>query len=236
MWDDKRDLDLWEKIAREAHSRHSRKTGAYVRSLTAVEDYGHKFVAERARGAKRVLEIGVGGGEHLVYRQPTTGSQEYIGVDLSPDYARICRDKFSIDVHVADIAKLPFEAGRFDCVIAMAILEHVQNLSQALAEVERVLVVDGKFLVLIPTNGSLAVSGFKRLMTYPAMRRQGIARPDLVWHHLNVNSFKRVQAELMRRFDVEHQQALPSARLPWWLSPLWTFVCRRKRSTGGGAA
>lgn len=228
MWDSKTDLEIWETIAQEAHSRHSRPSSTYVKSLSLVEASGHRLIASRAAGCRRVLEVGVGGGEHLVYRLPTTGTDEYIGVDLSPDYARICTEKFGIPVECADVAQLPFEADRFDCVIAVAILEHVQSLEQALSEINRVLKPGGKLLVVIPTNGSVAVNTFKTLMTYPTMRRRGIKRPDLVWHHLNVNGFKRVQSLLMQRFNVIEQAAVPVRFMPWWLSPLWAMICHKK--------
>lgn len=228
MWDSKRDLAVWETIAQEAHARHSRASGYYVRSLSVVESIGHKLIATKAAGARRVLEVGVGGGEHLVFRQSSAGSESYIGVDLSFEYARICKEAFRIPVVCADAADLPFEAAQFDCVIAIAILEHVQSLAATLAELDRVLARDGRLLVVIPTNGSAAVGLFKMIMTYPTMRRRGITRPDLVWHHLNVNCFKRVQSELMRRFDVVEQAAVPLSLLPWWLSPLWTMECRKR--------
>lgn len=228
MWDSERDLAIWETIAQEAHSRHSATSSYYVRSLSVVENIGHKLIAARAAKARRVLEVGVGGGEHLVFRQPSAGNESYLGLDLSLEYARICKRVFEIPVVCADAALLPFAEAQFDCVIAIAILEHVQSLSRTLAEFDRVLESDGRLLVIIPTNGSLAVNLFKMVITYPTMRRRGIARPDLVWHHLNVNCFKRVQSELMQRFSVVEQTAVPLSLLPWWLSPLWALDCRKR--------
>lgn len=228
MWDAARDLSTWETIAEEAHARHSRETGTYVRLLTNVEHYAHRLIADNARGSKRVLEIGVGGGEHLVYRHPDTGTERYVGLDLSPEYAEICRQKFGIQVEVANAASMPFPDAAFDCVLAISILEHVEQLEQVLSEVERVLEPGGQFLVIIPTNGSLAVGAFKALVTYPTMRRRGISRPDLIWNHLNVNNFKRVQSQILRRFPDARQIAVPMALMPWQLSPLWAFLCRNR--------
>lgn len=228
MWNSKRDLEIWETIAQEAHSRHSNAGGYYVRSLSAVENIGHKLIAAKAANARRILEVGIGGGEHLVFRNPSAGNEHYIGVDLSFEYAKICKEAFGIPVIRADASMLPFGPAQFDCVVAIAILEHVQSLERTLTELERVLEPGGRLLVIIPTNGSLAVNLFKMVMTYPALRRRGIARPDLVWHHLNVNCFKRVQGELIQRFDIVEQVAVPVSLLPWWLSPLWVLDCKRR--------
>lgn len=233
MWDSGRDLAIWETIAQEAHSRHSRqRNSTYVKLLSGVEAHGHRFIAGKAAGARRVLEIGVGGGEHLVYRDPSAGTERYVGLDISPAYAEICRKKFGIEVVIADAAKLPFDDNSFDCVIAVAILEHVQDLEAVLSEVERVLEPGGRFLALIPTNGGFAVGAFKAIVTYPTMRLRGIRRPDLIWNHLNVNNFKRVQSLLMQRFPALTQSAVPLRFLPWWMSPLWAFVCSRSKPGG----
>lgn len=225
MWNHKRDMATWETIAQEAHARHSKKAGLYVQSQSVVEHFAHARVAEQAQGAERVLEIGVGGGEHLVYRRASTGTERYVGLDLSPEYAQICREKFGIEVVCADAASLPFDDAAFDCVIAVSILEHVQNVEKTLAEVKRVLVPGGRFLVIVPTNGSLAISLFKAVMTYPSMRWRGIERPDMVWNYLNVNNFKRVQSLLYQNFPEVEEMPVPLGILPWWLSPLWSFRC-----------
>jgi len=221
-----RDMELWESIAVESHSRHSRKTSAYINLQSVVEGRAHRLVAQRVRGAARVLEIGVGGGEHLVFRHPETGSERYTGLDLSTEYAEICRQKFGIDVVCCDAAEMPFENDEFDCIIAISILEHVERLNDTLASVKRVLAPGGSFHVVIPTNGSIAVNAFKMVMTYPTLRRRGIKRPDLVWHTLNVNSFKRVRALLHHHFGTVRETPVPFGFAPWWLSPLWAFECK----------
>lgn len=226
MWNARSDMELWESIAVEAHSRHSQKTSTYVNMQTIVEERAHKLVAEKVRGAARVLEIGVGGGEHLIYRHPETGSERYTGLDLSPEYAEICRQKFGIEVVCCDAAEMPFEDAAFDGVVAISILEHVERLSDTLVSVKRVLAPGGSFHVVIPTNGSLVVNAFKMAMTYPTLRRRGIKRPDLVWHTLNVNSFKRVRALLNHQFSTVRETAVPIGFAPWWLSPLWAFECK----------
>lgn len=226
MWNAARDMKLWESIAVEAHSRHSIKSNTYIKLLTNVEGKAHRLVADRARGAARVLEIGVGGGEHLVYRHPETGSERYTGLDLSPEYAEICRQKFGIEVICGDAADMPFEDDAFDCIVAMSILEHVERLNDTLASVKRVLAPGGSFHVVIPANGGLAVNAFKLVMTYPTMRRRGISRPDLVWHTLNVNSFKRVRSLLRLNFGTVRETSVPFGIAPWWLSPLWAFECK----------
>jgi SAM-dependent methyltransferase len=229
MWDFAKDMRLWNQIALEAHARHSRDDNStYVRALSVVEAEAHRHVAKLTAAHKRVMELGVGGGEHLAFAPDTKKHEFYAGVDISFPFAEICRRKFDISVTVADIAALPFSAASFDCAIAMHLLEHVEALDRALGEISRVLEPGGTLYAVVPTNGSIVVGLFKIAMTYPTMRARGIARPDLVWNYLNVNPFRRIQALLHSHFDVIKETSLPIAGLPWHLSPLWMFRCVRR--------
>lgn len=225
MWNASDDFAAWERIAQEAHARHSRQVRTYVRLLTSIESYAHRLVADSSRHSSSILEIGVGGGEHLAYRQPSAATERYVGLDISPTYARICRENFRTEVVCANAAAMPFEANSFDCVIAISILEHVDSLPRVILEVKRVLQPGGRFLVVVPTNGGIAIALFKTVVTYTAMRRAGIQRPDLVWNDLNVNNFKRVQSLILQSFPSTQQMAIPLRLLPWHLSPLWAFLC-----------
>lgn len=227
---DSDDMARWRQIAIAAHERTpERSSSLYVRAMSSVETSAHRYVADRTATARRVLEVGVGGGEHIAFAGDPSRHERYVGMDLDQGFARICTDRHHVPVAVADAEALPFPSASFDAVIALAILEHVERLSTALREVERVLEPGGILYAMIPTNGSFAVEAFKQAVSYPTMRRAGIKRPDLVWAALNVNNFKRVSAALRQRFDVTAEQGLPIGWLPWQLSPLWVFECRKRQ-------
>jgi SAM-dependent methyltransferase len=228
-WNAADDMARWDRIALDVHQRaHGRRSSPYVRAMSIVEASAHRHVANATKGARRVLEIGVGGGEHLVFAGKPELHELYVGIDLDPGFARVCNERHGIPVAIANVEALPFPAARFDAVLALSLLEHVERLSTALGEIERVLDPGGSLHVVIPTNGSFAVGAFKQLVTYPTLRLAGIKRPDLVWATLNVNDYKRVSAALQRRFRLVRQQALPMRFLPWHLSPLWVFECAKR--------
>ena len=52
--------------------------------------------------------------------------------------------------------RLPYDDGRFDCVVCVDVLEHVSDLGQVLAEVERVLKPGGLFLYDTINRNALA--------------------------------------------------------------------------------
>jgi len=49
--------------------------------------------------------------------------------------------------------RIPFDDGTFDYVISKEVMEHVENLDEALAEIHRVLKPGGKVLSLFPDKG-----------------------------------------------------------------------------------
>lgn len=72
--------------------------------------------------------------------------REYVRADLMPA---------SPDIQRVDITAMPYETGRFDIVIANHVLEHVNDVGRALAEIRRVLNVDGLAILQTPFSKSL---------------------------------------------------------------------------------
>ena len=93
----------------------------------------------------KVLDIGAGSGA-LIERLPGA-----IGVDIAPKHPR---------VGVGDIANLPFGDGSFDAIFATDILEHLPDevLRKGLAEIKRVLIGKGSFILTVPYKENLKQS------------------------------------------------------------------------------
>jgi len=98
-----------------------------------------------------VLDVGCGGGRHLVWleRQGFAGH----GTDRAPNglaraRAWLEREERPVRLALADMAALPFAGGRFGAVIAYDVLYHATRrvMQRALAEVDRVLCPEGLFV------------------------------------------------------------------------------------------
>jgi len=94
--------------------------------------------------ASEVLDVGCGIGVGPAYIARTHGCR-VVGVDRSPrmvDWARRRAREAGVEdrvsLHVADVLDLPFEADRFDVVIAESVLAFVVDKERALAEMVRV--------------------------------------------------------------------------------------------------
>ena len=103
----------------------------------------------------RVLDLACGTGLSFAHLHQLVGPQGHVtGVDLTPAMldiarARITRNNWTnVDVREADAADLPFSDALFDkalCAYAMSI---IPDYTRAIAEVARVLVPGGRFVVL----------------------------------------------------------------------------------------
>lgn len=88
---------------------------------------------------KSILVIGAG---HDPYRHRFPSAEFYVALDiaLTPGVTNI----------VSDVQSLPFLDGQFDCVIAIEVLEHVENSMKMADEIYRVLMPGGKLILSVP--------------------------------------------------------------------------------------
>jgi SAM-dependent methyltransferase len=106
-----------------------------------------QVVLDRARGCRRVLDIGCGRGLFTIAIQAT----EVIGIDISRSALAEAHAQ-GVKVVLADGHALPFDSGTFDGIVsthaAFAQLDH----ERALAECARVLIPGGFLAVHHPTD------------------------------------------------------------------------------------
>ncbi|AMY10863.1 Demethylrebeccamycin-D-glucose O-methyltransferase [Luteitalea pratensis] len=115
-------------------------------------------------GRGEVLELGAGSGRAtigLLFARPQArvtaldAYRGYFGIeDNTPERlmrnARAAGVADRVHVQVADMRRLPFEAGRFDAVFSVAAIDHLpwDGIAQALTETARVLRPGGQLLIV----------------------------------------------------------------------------------------
>ena len=105
----------------------------------------------------------------------------------------------------ADVCKLPLNDNQFDVVLASSLLEYVDPLERALAEIRRVMRTDGLFICSVPNPRS-----YYRRMEGVALRWTG--RPSYR-RHVNEDVYRRDVAAMLNTagFDLvkAQQSGLP---------------------------
>jgi ubiquinone/menaquinone biosynthesis C-methylase UbiE len=95
----------------------------------------------------RILEIGCGSGALL---QDLQHYGDAIGLDIAAPALANCRERGLDCVSLADVNALPFGDELFNVVIAVDVLEHVEDDTAALREINRVTKKGGKVILTVP--------------------------------------------------------------------------------------
>jgi SAM-dependent methyltransferase len=114
---------------------------------------------------RRLLEIGYGSG--VFFPELATRCDQLYGVDTHERAVDVLKALLAFKVTAclaeASATALPFTAGKFDCVVAVSVLEFVEGLEEAAREIRRVLDPGGILVVVTPGYSRLADAGLKVL-------------------------------------------------------------------------
>lgn len=104
--------------------------------------------------SKLILDIGCGTG-YRTYQLSKTHHNKVIGIDISKENIKLAKQKYpQLDYKEMNAEKIEFKNNTFDCIYAIDVLEHVDNLETVLKEIGRVLKRKGKLIVIVPGEKS----------------------------------------------------------------------------------
>ena len=116
-------------------------------SMDPAPDPEHASPASPASRRPRLLEIGCGTGGQL---QALCRWAEAYGLDLSQEAVDYCKRRGITTVMRGSLNALPFDAGRFEGLIAVDVLEHLDDDIGALDELFRVARPGGILIATVP--------------------------------------------------------------------------------------
>lgn len=136
----------------------------------------------------RLLELGYGSGVFLPELARHTNDLygadiHHLNVDVEQ---RLASFNLRAQLHACDIKSLPFPDGFFQCVVAVSVLEFVEDLTAACAEIKRVLAPDGFLLVITPGVSPVLDAGL-RLLTGESAKRDFADRRERLLPTLKSN-------------------------------------------------
>jgi SAM-dependent methyltransferase len=170
-----------------------------------VERFNHGALSQLPPGRERwrTLEIGAGIGGHLPFED--LANQDYHCLELRPEFCKELEKQPGIaGVHCADIQqRTSFDAGSFDRIVAIHVLEHLRDLPAAVDEVARILADDGIFDVVLPCEGGPAYWVARHISAKPFFERRFKMSYDPIIASEHVNTLDEVLATLEPRFRAE---------------------------------
>jgi ubiquinone/menaquinone biosynthesis C-methylase UbiE len=143
--------DYWDAES----TRYDKTMGFFDRHIFSDS---RAWICSQAIG--RTLEVGIGTGLNLPHYPPEA---ELTGIDLSPKMLQHARDRATtlgrtVELREGDAQQLPYGNETFDTVVATFTLCAVPDLTETLAEINRVLRPGGRLLLadhIRPSNPPL---------------------------------------------------------------------------------
>jgi ubiquinone/menaquinone biosynthesis C-methylase UbiE len=130
----------------------------------------------------RLLELGYGSG--ILLPELAQYCDQLYGVDIHRDSDEVSKRLSAIGVdaklHSADAKDLPFSNGFFECVVAVSVLEFIDDLDEACSEIVRVLSPGGFLVVITPSSSPLLDAGLRLLTGESAKQDFGNRRNKVI--------------------------------------------------------
>jgi len=204
------------------------------RQFGLVETFNHNFPVRHSPGGFRTtLEIGAGLGEHLRHeRLSAEQEQNYYALELRENMAAQIRAHFPrVHAVVGDCQqRLGFPDRFFDRIVAVHVLEHLPNLPGCIREAWRLLQQPGgRFLVVIPTEGSPAYTLARKLSAERVYKKAYGGDYSWFYRREHINLAPEILAELHPYFTVESKRCFPLPFLPFVFCNLCIGLSLRPR-------
>lgn len=148
--------ETWDKHAQYSEILQSVPT---KKEVLESDDFIFQWLNKiKDKKKMKLLDAGCGIGQYV------TGARligfKPKGLDISPESVKIGKERGE-DIICGDIRKMPFKDNEFDVVIAGGSMEHFPETLKGLKEANRVLKLNGPFLLNVPYKYTLYIIGKK---------------------------------------------------------------------------
>jgi ubiquinone/menaquinone biosynthesis C-methylase UbiE len=186
-----------------------------------LSSYPHKLMEKPfpSNAGMRILEIGVGAGEHMGFVQGDFA--EYVAVDKSERSINSLQKEYpGVKAIQADAESLPFPKNSFDRLIATCLFAHLDNPESSLLRWSDLVKDGGTMTIYLPSEPSLALRIFRYLLPRRKASKMGFAGYALFIAREHKSSLPRMLSIIKEYF---HPQDLRIVRRPfpvlgWYLN------------------
>jgi len=133
--------EYWDKIYKNEIAKNIRR-----------EDFNRFSIIEKLIPSPcKLLEIGCGKGEFYEFLNNRNKASNYTGIEISKEAIKYNKASFPKAHFLQNTPHLvPFQDNLYDVVVAIEVLEHLEDLELFANEVKRVLKPGGKFIAITP--------------------------------------------------------------------------------------
>lgn len=144
-----------------------------ILSAPPLNNFVVKLTQKHLPLGSKILEAGCGMGDK-VYRLAAVGF-DAVGVDFAPNTIDLIKKNWPhLNVHNADVRKLPFDDNSFDGYWSLGVIEHFYSgYEDVLAEMSRVVKTDGYLFLTFPYMNWIRKYKAKRKI-YPCMNESHV--------------------------------------------------------------
>jgi ubiquinone/menaquinone biosynthesis C-methylase UbiE len=114
-----------------------------VRRKMVLDIFGRHVQGKKIK----ILDVGCGTGALMKELRPFGN---VYGLDFSEEAIHFCKQRGEKNLFLGSITKIPFPDNYFDAVVALDVLEHVEDDTKALSEIRRVLKNGGTAVIFVP--------------------------------------------------------------------------------------
>ena len=141
----------YEKIYKDIYLEYANSNTFIRKIISFFESWYHIKIRNSHKKAENILEIGAGALNHVKFEKNFT---IYDVIEPKKFLFNSSKKKHNnlITNYFADIKDIPKDY-KYDKIISIAVLEHVEDLKELLAEIKKRLVKNGSFIVAIPAEG-----------------------------------------------------------------------------------
>jgi len=174
-----------------------------------VDRFGHQYAARTFVQGCRTLDMGAGNGGHLKYED--LDNQIYTALESSELLATQIQKIYpQANVVIGDCQKrTEFQDNYFDRILAIHLLEHLDNLPSTLNEVCRTLRPGGRFSVVIPCEGGFLYRLGRKFSSEKMFVARYHQSYDWLIKYDHINTAREVLVELAKRFHFEDRSYFP---------------------------